>query len=294
MKLSVIIACYNAEKTIGEQLEALANQEWEHPWEIVVVNNRCTDNSMQIVKQFEGKIKNLRVVDALERQGQPYALNTGIMSSSGDFIVLCDADDIVGDSYIKNLGDALQIHDFVVACIDLKKLNPFWGKLTHKSYQQTELPRLVYYPFFCHGGGCSLGFSRKVFEKIGDFSEELPYLHDTDFCVRAQFAGYKLHLDQNVVMHYRLRDSYRKIYAQQKGWCVYRVLLAKMYRNKTSRYNWIFHFFAHLASIAGLLKKIPMLRTREGRIQYISHAAWFFGTAIGCIKYKSLPVYYSG
>ena len=290
MKLSVIIACYNAEATLGEQLEALACQAWEHPWEVIVVNNRCTDRSMQVVEQFRTKIKNIKIVDALERQGQPFALNTGIASASGESVVLCDADDIVGEDYIKNIGDALQNHDFVVACIDMKRLNPFWGALAHTSHQQDDLPRLAYYPYLRHGGGGTLGFNKKVYETIGEFSEELPCLHDTDFCVRAQLAGYNLHFVKNAVMHVRLRDNYKKIYAQKKVWSAYRVLLAKMYRQLDVCTRWEIPLLLHAARVTALIKMLPLLRTREGRIQYIHHAAWFFGTVLGCFKYKSSPV----
>ena len=52
MELSVIIPCFNAEVTIVVQLEALANQRWSKPWEVIVSDNGSTDNSMEIVKSF--------------------------------------------------------------------------------------------------------------------------------------------------------------------------------------------------------------------------------------------------
>ena len=81
MKLSVIIPCYNAAETIAEQLEALTRQQWDKPWEIIVANNRSTDGSMAIVERYMERLPNLRIVDASERQGQPFALNTGILAA---------------------------------------------------------------------------------------------------------------------------------------------------------------------------------------------------------------------
>ncbi|MBF2059991.1 glycosyltransferase family 2 protein, partial [Fischerella thermalis] len=43
MKVSVIIPCLNAAETIGVQLEALANQQWSQPWEVIIADNGSTD-----------------------------------------------------------------------------------------------------------------------------------------------------------------------------------------------------------------------------------------------------------
>lgn len=61
MKLSVIIPCYNAEGTIGEQMDAMASQSRNEPWEIVVADNRCTDNTIAIVQRYQNKVPNLRM-----------------------------------------------------------------------------------------------------------------------------------------------------------------------------------------------------------------------------------------
>ena len=67
MELSVIIPCLNAEATIATQLEALANQHWSKPWEVVVSDNGSTDNSLEIVKSYKDRLPNLRIVDASAR-----------------------------------------------------------------------------------------------------------------------------------------------------------------------------------------------------------------------------------
>jgi len=64
MKLSVILPCFNGAKTIALQLEALAHQCWSEPWELVVVNNRSTDRSMQIVQSYRNLLPNLQIYSA--------------------------------------------------------------------------------------------------------------------------------------------------------------------------------------------------------------------------------------
>ncbi len=51
MKLSVIIPCFNAESTIAVQLEALANQHWSEPWEVIISDGGSSDRTTEIAQQ---------------------------------------------------------------------------------------------------------------------------------------------------------------------------------------------------------------------------------------------------
>ena len=48
MKISVIIACHNEERTLAETLEGVAAQEWDQPWEVLFADNGSTDGSRAI------------------------------------------------------------------------------------------------------------------------------------------------------------------------------------------------------------------------------------------------------
>jgi glycosyltransferase involved in cell wall biosynthesis len=96
-------------------MDALANQSWSEPWEVVVANNKSTDDSMGIVEGYKKQLPNLRIVDASVRQGQPYALNVGAACAQGEAIAFCDADDEVAPGWVAAMGEALSRYDFV-AC----------------------------------------------------------------------------------------------------------------------------------------------------------------------------------
>src|SRR3990172_11101424 len=93
MKLSVIIACLNGARTIAAQLEALAGQQWSHPWEVVIADNGWSDDWLDIVRSYQDRIPNIRIVDASDRRGQPHALNVGAAAAKGEALAFCDADD---------------------------------------------------------------------------------------------------------------------------------------------------------------------------------------------------------
>ena len=52
LALSIIIPARNVAETLRVQLDALAAQEWDSAWEVVVVDNRSTDETPAIVREY--------------------------------------------------------------------------------------------------------------------------------------------------------------------------------------------------------------------------------------------------
>jgi len=123
VRLSVVIPCYNAEHTIGDQLEALARQTSPESWEIIVANNRSTDGSVAVINRFRKHMHNLRLVEASEKQGAGYAMNVGVRAARGELLAFCDADDVVGEGWITAMQSALAVHKFVSGPHEVARLN---------------------------------------------------------------------------------------------------------------------------------------------------------------------------
>ncbi len=96
MTVSVVIPAYNEEKYIKSCLEAFENQD-EKPFEIIVVDNNCTDHTVEIAKQYP-----VTIIQE-EKQGMAFARNAGFNFASGDIIARCDADTIVPKDWIKKI-----------------------------------------------------------------------------------------------------------------------------------------------------------------------------------------------
>ncbi len=91
--LSVVIACRNAEDTLGVQLSALSRQECPVPWNVVISDNGSTDRTVAIAQGYARKLPGLVIVDSSERAGAGYARNIGAEATSARFLAFCDADD---------------------------------------------------------------------------------------------------------------------------------------------------------------------------------------------------------
>jgi glycosyltransferase involved in cell wall biosynthesis len=290
MELSVIIPCYNAADTIGVQLESLVRQEWLEAWEIIVVNNKSTDASIQIATKYKRLLPQLRIIDASARQGQPYALNVGVRAATGKSLAFCDADDEVALGWIAAMGEALHKYDFVACRIDTKKLNSSWSQQPPGHAQEYGLQQIWYPPYLPHAGGGTLGVKRTLFEKVGGFDEDLPYLHDTDFCFKLQRLGVPLHFVQDAVIHVRYRTTLLGTFRQSRNYAEYNTLLAKKYRADEARKNPIQLWKLYLVDWWNVLRRLSTLRSARSRYWWI----WLIGRQIGrlsgSVKYWTPPV----
>jgi len=90
--VSVIMPCYNGEKFIAEAIESVLNQTYQN-WELIIIDDGSTDNSKKIIKQYRIADKRIQYIQHKKNKGIPFARNTGIKVSNGEFITLLDQDD---------------------------------------------------------------------------------------------------------------------------------------------------------------------------------------------------------
>ncbi|MEI4801884.1 poly-beta-1,6-N-acetyl-D-glucosamine synthase [Bacillus sp. FJAT-51639] len=92
--VSILIPCYNEEHTIRETIDHVMQQKYPH-YEVIVINDGSTDQTVSIVKQLIDKYPNLRCINVKKNFGKANALHAGLLASKGDFLVCIDADAIL-------------------------------------------------------------------------------------------------------------------------------------------------------------------------------------------------------
>lgn len=92
--ISVVIAAYNEEKRLPESLRRIssymAEKKLEH--EIIVVDDGSADRTTGIVESMAARIPSLRGIRYRHNRGKGYALRTGILATSGNVVLVSDAD----------------------------------------------------------------------------------------------------------------------------------------------------------------------------------------------------------
>ncbi len=99
--LSIIIPVYNVEQYLKECLDSV-KQLNIYNYEVIIINDGSTDNSLTICKQYCKKYSNFRVITQ-ENQGLSAARNTGISYSRGKYLTFIDSDDFINPSLFKLL-----------------------------------------------------------------------------------------------------------------------------------------------------------------------------------------------
>lgn len=89
--VSLIVPCYNEEKTIRYTMERLDNINYPD-YEIIAVNDGSSDNTSEILRELSEKYERLRVIDLKKNEGKANALYLGLLASKSEFLVCIDAD----------------------------------------------------------------------------------------------------------------------------------------------------------------------------------------------------------
>lgn len=288
MKLSVIIPCYNAASTIAIQLEALANQKWSQPWEVIVADNGSTDNSVAIAELFKQKIPSLRIVDASAKKGAAYARNVGASVAYAEALAFCDADDEVAPFWVAAMGEALAEYDFVTGRSLYDKLNEPWVIANHGSSDGFCIIENPYLPFAI---SCNIGVKRAVHQAVGGFDETFAMIEDIDYSWCIQEQGIKIQQVSEAIVHYRLRKNFKMVCQRAWGVGVYEALLYKKHKNygiPKMLMSWKSFIKAPLEFMLEVISF--KVRDQDAIAKWMLTLAWRAGQLIGCVKFGYLPM----
>ena len=133
-KISVIIPVYNTSIYLRQCLDSVLNQDFDD-YEVICVNDGSTDNSLEILREYEKKSSKIKVVDQIN-SGVATTRNTALKNASGDFLAFLDSDDFIKENYLSKLyNTALNTGSDIVICN------------FYRYYEQTNFAKPVFYKF---------------------------------------------------------------------------------------------------------------------------------------------------
>ncbi len=184
IKVSVIITCYNLEKYITRAIHSCMHQTLpEEFYEIIVVDDCSTDNSLKKIEEFKDVIKIMR---HNKNRGVAVSSNTGIKAARGKYIVRVDGDDFINKNFLHVMNEVLELNDDIgfVYCDHIIVEEGVPRKL-----EINTLEKLL-----DHGAG--IMFRKTYLESIGLYDENYRNCEDYDLILRyiKEFDGYHLKL----------------------------------------------------------------------------------------------------
>lgn len=136
--ITIGIPFFNAENYLEDAICSVLAQTYDS-WELVLVDDGSTDNSLFIAHKYENYDNRIRVISDGENKKLPFRLNQIIKESKYDFIARMDADDLMSNDRLEKQINFLINNegiDFVTtACLSIGTKNELTGLIDIKNYQ---------------------------------------------------------------------------------------------------------------------------------------------------------------
>lgn len=226
--LSVIIVNYNVAYFLEQCLSAVFRSKGVDTFEVVVVDNRSSDNSAAMVQQ---KFPQVQLIVNAENLGFSKANNQGIVAASGEFLILLNPDTVVEEQTFEKIISAFQSDERIggigVRMVDGK------GNFLPESKRGLPTPWVAFYKVFGLAAlfprskrfgkyhlsylspnenhdvdvlsGACMGLRKSTLHQTGLLDETFfMYGEDIDLSYRIQKAGFKnRYLSETTIIHYK-------------------------------------------------------------------------------------------
>lgn len=248
-KISIIVPCYNEERTIGLLLKAILSQTVpSEQLEVIIADGLSTDRTREVIQAFQDShpALTIQIIDN-PRRIIPAALNLAIQASHGDTIIRLDAHCMPYSDYIERCLQALQTGkgDNVGGVWEIRAFE-------NEGQPPSAIARSIavaaahplgvgdaYYRYATHPQSVDTvpfgSFKRSLIESIGAFDETLLANEDYEFNVRVRQSGGTVWLDPAIRSIYFARPD---LIALAKQYWRYGFWKAHMLRRYANTLRW--------------------------------------------------------
>lgn len=195
MKLSIVIRCRNESQSLSEVFQALKAQRCNFPWEIVVVDNESSDNTLQLCREYNARVVSISAAEFTYGR----ALNLGIREAKGELILLLSSHSLpVGSNFLNQATEPFEDPAIAAArCLMIGNADQIasWFKPQTIHYntpddQQRAESGTDWLGKYPTAGCCTL--RRCVWEKIA-FDETLEANEDKLWASKVLSQGYSIY-----------------------------------------------------------------------------------------------------
>ena len=201
MLVSVIMPTFNCGKFIAQSIESVIAQTVTD-WEICIVDDCSTDNTLEVLQPYMEKYPNIRYT-RLEKNGGPAVARTeALRMAAGKYVAFLDSDDLWAPDKLEKQVAYLDRYPECQLVFTLVE-NFFDGAADTMNQRQEQL-------LHSNVENClpSCCIRRDVFEKYGVFREDYPYGEDTYWATKLWAAGINMkHCIQERLYIRRIHDS---------------------------------------------------------------------------------------
>lgn len=239
-KYSVIVPVYNRIDEVDDLLKSLSRQTFTD-FEVIIVEDGSSLPCEEAVKRYAGMVDVKYYFKPNE--GRSIARNYGMERAGGEYFIFFDSDCVIPPDYFARLDKALREHP----------LDCFGGPdAAHESFTPTQKAINHSMTSFLTTGGIrggkislekftprtfNMGYSRKVYERVGGFREM--FSEDIDMSTRIRKAGFTIGLIHDAPVYHKRRVDFRKFLRQVYVFGMSRITLYLLYPESLKLVHWL-------------------------------------------------------
>jgi len=257
--VSVVIPCFNDEKGIGHTIESILKLDYPKEMiEIIIVDDCSQDGSVDVIKKYEKKYSNVRLIELDKNSGgAAKPTNIGVQEAKYDYILVADSDSSPMKDALKKMIGQLQNDEKVggVTCSVLVK-NPknFSQKIQHIEYLVIAFARklLDFVDAVYVTPGPFALYKKKVLLEIGLFDEK-NLTQDIEIVWRMMLHGYRARMVLPARVYVESPANFGGWWRQRIRWDIGGAQTLWKYRKWALRKNMLGMFVIPLFSVSMFL-----------------------------------------
>lgn len=178
--VSIVLPCYNGADFLAQSIDSVVAQTYGN-WELIIVNDCSTDNSLEIMQEYANRDSRIRIIDNEHNLKLPGALNRGFHEANGKYLTWTSHDNRMAPNMLEefvNYLDANPDKGLVTACYAAFSLKT--GEQLYEVHHPDPQLHLPLYNCVCY----AFMYRREVLETVGDYDTTLFLVEDYDYWVR--------------------------------------------------------------------------------------------------------------
>lgn len=200
--ISIVLPTYNGARYLATSIESCMVQTYPH-WELIIINDCSTDNTLEIANAFAAKDQRIRVVSNEQNLKLPMSLNKGFGLANGDYFTWTSDDNYYSKDALATLLNTLQEHPEATLVYADETLIDDDGKVTG-TWLMGDVNRQVATWKGC--GGCFL-YKRNMQAALKGYDPAMFMIEDYDFFLRGFVQFQYCYLQRADLYYYRFHPA---------------------------------------------------------------------------------------
>jgi glycosyltransferase involved in cell wall biosynthesis len=200
--LSIVLPCHNGEKYLVESISSCLNQTYSNI-ELILIDDCSTDNSYNIMKNFEKGDKRVKVIKNKTNLKLPASLNAGFLKAKGEYFSWTSDDNLYLPFALESLYNELVFKDADAIYSSIYQFEEKNSVFLYGEDHPLEPERMI---FQSTAGACFL-YKRCIHFTLNGYDTNKYLIEDYDFWLRMYLKGFKIITLDEPLYLYRMHPT---------------------------------------------------------------------------------------